>query len=78
MTTRMGTWNIRTMDQTRKAKLTARGMIKCKLVVIGMSETKWTYSGQTGFNKGSTKYAKLYVSKDTGLLYRVVPDRCHP
>ena len=78
MTTRTVTWNVRTMDLARKANLTARGMTKCKLAVIRMSETKWTYSGQTGFNKGSTKYAKLSVSKDTGLLHRGVPDRCHP
>ena len=38
-TMRTGTWNVRTMDQARKAKLTARGMIRCKLVVLGMSET---------------------------------------
>ena len=39
--TRIGTWNVRTMDQTGKAAQVAHKMKKYNIQVLGLSETRW-------------------------------------
>ena len=43
---RMGTWNVRTMYETGKTFQVAAEMRAYNLIVLGISETRWTQSGR--------------------------------
>ena len=42
----MGTWNVRAMYQTGKTAQVAGEITKYKLSLLGISETRWTQTGQ--------------------------------
>ena len=42
----MGTWTMTTMYQTRKTAQVAAEITKYKLALLGISETRWTQTGQ--------------------------------
>lgn len=44
--THIGTWNIRTMYETGKTKQVAAEMKNNNLILLGISETRWTQAGQ--------------------------------
>lgn len=44
--THIGTWNIRTMYDTDKTKQVAAEMKNNNLILLGISETRWTQTGQ--------------------------------
>ena len=50
--TRLATWNIRTMYETRKTVQVAREMKRYKIRVLGLCETKWIHSGQLRLSSG--------------------------
>ena len=53
--TRLATWNIRTMYETRKTVQVAREMKRYKIRrfrVLGLSETRWIQSGQLRLSSG--------------------------
>lgn len=45
-TTTIGTWNVRTMYETGKSAQVAAEMRRYNLTILGISETRWTGSGQ--------------------------------
>ena len=47
-----GTWNVRTMYQTRKAAQMAHEMKKYNIQVLGLCKTRWNGAGQTKFVTG--------------------------
>ncbi|XP_073668552.1 uncharacterized protein [Paramisgurnus dabryanus] len=51
-TTNIGTWNVRTMFQTGKTSEVAAEMQKYQLDILGISESRWTGSGQIKLNTG--------------------------
>lgn len=53
-TTKIVTWNIRTMCQAGKTSQIASEMNQYNLSLIGLSETRWTQSGKTHLSSGET------------------------
>ena len=51
-TRRIATWNVRTMFETGKTFQVAREMRNYKIGVLGLSETRWTQSGQMRLGTG--------------------------
>ena len=51
-TTKLGTWNVRTMFETGKTAQVAAEMQKYKLAILGISESRWTGSGQIRLSTG--------------------------
>ena len=51
-TINIGTWNVQTMYQTGKAAQIAKEMNNYKLSILGISETRWTKSGQKRLASG--------------------------
>ena len=51
-TTRIATWNIRTMYEGGRAFQVAREMAKYRISVLGLSETRWLQSGQVQLATG--------------------------
>ena len=49
---RIGTWNVRTMYESGKTMQVASEMRKNRLVVLGISETRWTQAGQFRMSTG--------------------------
>jgi len=45
-TINVGTWNVRTMYETGKTNQVAAEMKSYNLTLLGISETRWTQSGQ--------------------------------
>ena len=50
--TSIGTWNVRTMFETGKTCQVAAEMRSYGLDLLGISETRWTQSGQMRLNTG--------------------------
>ncbi len=50
--TRIGTWNVRTMYDTGKAAQVAAEMRNYRLSILGISETRWNGSGQIRLSTG--------------------------
>ncbi|VDP61005.1 unnamed protein product [Schistosoma curassoni] len=48
----IGTWNVRTMWETRKTSQIETEMRRCNLAVLGISEAHWTQAGQQRLNTG--------------------------
>ena len=40
--TKIGTWNVRTMNQSGKMKEVINEMLKYELEILGVSEMRWT------------------------------------
>ena len=51
-TTRVATWNIRTMYESGRAFQVAREMRNYKIGVLGLSETRWLQTGQPRLSSG--------------------------
>ena len=51
-TTTIGTWNVRTMYETGKTAQVAAEMRKFNLTILGISESRWTGSGQKRLTSG--------------------------
>lgn len=51
-TTTIGTWNVRTMLEAGKTTQVAAEMKKYSLTILGISEARWTGSGQKRFATG--------------------------
>ena len=49
---RIGVWNVRTMYETGEAAQVARDMDKYRLEILGLSEVRWTSSGQVNQASG--------------------------
>ena len=56
-TTRIGTWNVRTMYEAGKAAQIANEMRRYNIQILGISESRWNGSGMTTL---STKERILY------------------
>ena len=50
----LGTWNVRTMFQPGPATIIANEMKRYKLAILGLSETRWTSSGEMKLADGTT------------------------
>ena len=50
--TNIGTWNVKTMYQSGKTMQVAREMRKYNITILGISETRWTQSGQKRLASG--------------------------
>ena len=50
----LGTWNVRTMFQPGRATIIAHEMKRYKLSILGLSETRWTSSGEMKLADGTT------------------------
>ena len=53
-TTRIGTWNVRTLYQSGKCAQAAKEMDRYKIDLLGLSEVRWNTSGITCINTGHT------------------------
>ena len=53
-TTRLGTWNVRTMYEAGKALQVAREMKAYQLDILGLCETRWTNAGECQLASGET------------------------
>ena len=53
-TTQVGTWNVRTIYETGKTAQIAAEMSQYKLTILGLCETRWTWSGQICLATGDT------------------------
>jgi len=53
-TTRIGTWNIRTLYETGKTAQVSREMHRYNLKILGLCETRWNGTGQTKLASGDT------------------------
>ena len=51
-TTMIGTWNVRTMDESGKTLQVAREMRRYNLSILGISECRWIGSGQFRLSTG--------------------------
>ncbi|CAG2251716.1 unnamed protein product [Mytilus edulis] len=54
LTTRIGTWNVRTLYQSGKCAQVAKEMDRYKIEILGLSEVRWNTSGMTNLNTGHT------------------------
>ncbi|VDI32762.1 Hypothetical predicted protein [Mytilus galloprovincialis] len=52
LTTRIGTWNVRTLYQSGKCAQVANEMDRYKIEILGLSEIRWNTSGMTHLNTG--------------------------
>ena len=53
-TTKLGTWNVRTMFEAGRAQQIANEMSRYKINLLGISETGWTKSGRFPLASGQT------------------------
>ena len=53
-TTRIGTWNVRTMYEAGKTAQIAREARNYNITVLGLCETRWLQSGQVRLQTGET------------------------
>ena len=53
-TTKIGTWNVRTLYQSGKCAQAAKEMDRYKIDLLGLSEVRWNTSGMTCINTGHT------------------------
>ena len=53
-TTRIGTWNIRTLNETGKTAQVCREMHRFSLKILGLCETRWNGTGRTRLGSGDT------------------------
>ena len=53
-TTKLGTWNVRTMFEAGRAQQIANEMSRYKINLLGISETRWTKSGRFPLASGQT------------------------
>ena len=54
LTTRIGTWNVRTLYQSGKCAQVTKEMDRYKIEILGLSEVRWNTSGMTNLNTGHT------------------------
>ena len=62
-TTRIGTWNIRTLYETGKSAQVCKEMHRYNLKILGLCETRWTGTGRTRLMSGDTI---IYSGHDEG------------
>ena len=69
-TTRIGTWNVRTLYQTGKLENVKQEMDRMQFQVLGLAETRWTGKGliQTG-NKTMIYSGGSTHEKGVGILF---------
>ena len=53
-TTKLGTWNVRTMFEAGRAQQIANEMSRYKISLLGISETRWIKSGRFPLASGQT------------------------
>ena len=53
-TTKIGTWNVRTLYQSGKCAQAAKEMDRYKIEILGLSEVRWNSSGLTSINSSHT------------------------
>ena len=53
-TTKLGTWNVRTMFEAGRTQQIANEMSRYKINLLGISETRWTKSGRFPLASGQT------------------------
>lgn len=53
---RIGTWNVRTLLKAASLELLTREMDRCKVQLLGISETRWTGKGHFTSSEGHTVY----------------------
>ena len=53
-TTKLGTWNVRTMFEVGRAEQIANEMSRYRINLLGISETRWTKSGRFPLASGQT------------------------
>jgi len=53
---RIGTWNVRTLLKTGSLELLTREMDRCRIQLLGISETRWTGKGHFNTSEGHTVY----------------------
>ena len=64
VTSHFGTWNVRTMFQGGKSTTIANEMSNYKLTILGVSETRWTQSGQIRLLSGHTVIYSGHQAED--------------
>ena len=62
---KIGTWNVRTMNEANKAAQIARGKRACNITVLGQCETMWTQTGQVRLNTGDVILYLGHEEEDT-------------
>ena len=65
-TTRIGTWNIRTLYETGKSAQVCGEMHRYNLKILGLCETRWTGTGRTRLTSGDTI---IYSGHDEGQIH---------
>ncbi|GFR93208.1 craniofacial development protein 2 [Elysia marginata] len=70
-TSRLGTWNVRTLYPTGKLKEVAREFNTYKLDTLGISETRWTGYGRLTLGTGETILYSGHEEKDANHAERV-------
>ena len=73
-TTVIGTWNVRTMNQTGRSAIIAAEMRRYKVTVLGLSKTRWTQAGRIRISTGET----VLYSGHTGIQYTKSKTPCTP
>ena len=53
-TTKIGTWNVRTLYQSGKCAQVVKEMDRYEIEILGLSEVRWNTSGMTSLNSGHT------------------------
>ncbi|XP_012943956.1 uncharacterized protein LOC106013270 [Aplysia californica] len=64
-TTRLGTWNVRTMYEAGKALQVAREMEAYQLDILGLCETRWTNAGECQLASGETVLYSGHLEKNS-------------
>ena len=70
-TTKVGTWNVRTMYEAGKSALFAAEKSRYKLAVLRLCETRWTRSGQIRLATGETLIYSEHEDEDAPHTVRV-------
>ena len=64
MKTRIGTWNVRTLHQTRKLSQVVNEFDNYMLDLLGLCETRWTGNDKKSLQSGHTF---IYSGKENGI-----------